>query len=140
MLKKAIDIATRAHEGQTDKAGKPYIEHPLRVMERCGNEPDKICAVLHDVVEDTDLTLEDLRAEGFSEAVLEVLGLVTKRPGEGYKVFIERICANPAACRVKLADLADNMDLSRLAQPTEEDFRRLEKYERAVERIRAAIE
>lgn len=140
MIKKAIRIATRAHDGQTDKAGKPYIEHPLRVMEKCGNETDKICAVLHDVIEDTDLTLEDLRAEGFSEEVLEVLDLVTKQPGEDYEAFIERICANPAACRVKLADLADNMDLSRLAQPTEEDFRRLEKYERAVERIRAAIE
>src|SRR6056297_982830 len=139
MLEKAIRIATEAHEGQTDKAGKEYILHPLRVMSNCKSNTEKICAVLHDVIEDTEITLNDLKNEGFSDEILTVLDLLTKRPGENYDSFIGRVCSNESACRVKIADLKDNMDLSRLGQPTEEDLKRQDKYEKALERINSVL-
>ncbi len=136
MLERAIQIAAKAHEGQRDKAGQPYILHPLRVMFRTDTEIERICAVLHDVVEDTPITMEILKDEGFSPDVIAVLDALTKRQGESYDDFISRVLMNETACRVKLADLADNMDLSRLDTPSEEDYRRIEKYQRAAARIR----
>lgn len=135
MLNKAIEIATRAHAGQVDKGGEPYILHPLRVMLSRENELERICAVLHDVVEDSDITLDDLRREGFPEEVITVLDCLTKRNGESYDVFIDRILKTETACRVKLADLCDNMDISRIENPTEKDFARIKKYREAADRI-----
>lgn len=140
MLEKAILIAANAHQGQKDKAGQPYILHPLRVMFSVNGEIERICAVLHDVIEDTEVTLDDLRNEGFSEEVLSALDALTKRDGENYDDFITRILPNPIACRVKLADLRDNMDLSRIKNPTEKDYQRIEKYRNAVEKIKKALE
>lgn len=139
MLEKAIQIAVKAHEGQKDKAGQPYILHPLRVMLRTDSEIERICAVLHDVIEDTPITLQILRDEGFAPEVLNVLDLLTKRKGESYDDFINRILTNETACRVKLADLADNMNLSRIQTPSEEDYKRVGKYQRAVSRIQRCI-
>lgn len=135
MLNKAIEIANRAHGGQVDKAGQPYILHPLRVMLSMENELEMICAVLHDVVEDSDITFSDLRREGFSEEVIQVLNCLTKREGETYDDFIERVLVNKTARRVKLADLRDNMDLSRIKSPTEKDMERMKKYQNAADRI-----
>ena len=135
MLNKAIEIAVRAHVGQTDKGGTPYILHPLRVMLTRDNELERICAVLHDVVEDADITFDDLRKEGLSEEVITVLDCLTKRQGETYDDFIRRVLENEAACSVKLADLMDNMNLTRIQNPTEKDMGRLKKYKEAVERI-----
>ena len=135
MLNKAITIATTAHDGQFDKAGAPYIFHPLRVMMAGKNDIERICGVLHDTIEDSDITLEFLQKEGFSEDVLAVLDCLTKRHGENYDDFISRILKNKTACLVKLADLHDNMDLSRISDPTDEDKARIEKYSRAIERI-----
>jgi (p)ppGpp synthase/HD superfamily hydrolase len=135
MLNKAIKIATTAHDGQFDKAGAPYIFHPLRVMMAGKSDIERICGVLHDTIEDSDITLEFLQKEGFSEEVLAVLDCLTKRRGENYDDFISRILENKTACLVKLADLHDNMDLSRISDPTDEDKARIEKYSRAVERI-----
>lgn len=135
MLEKAIQIAAKAHEGQKDKAGQPYILHPLRVMLRTDSEIERICAVLHDVIEDTPITLQMLRDEGFTPEVLNALELLTKRQDESYDDFISRILTNETACRVKLADLYDNMNLSRIQTPTEEDYKRVDKYKRAVSRI-----
>ncbi|WP_458408140.1 GTP pyrophosphokinase [Anaerotignum sp.] len=135
MLEKAVKLAEKAHQGQVDKGGHPYILHPKRVMERCETETEKITAMLHDVLEDSDYTLENLREEGFSEEILEALVCLTHQKGEGYMAYIERICCNPLAARVKCADLQDNMDLSRIPHPTEKDFRRLEKYKKAKARI-----
>ncbi len=140
MLEKAIQKAAQAHEGQKDKAGQPYILHPLRVMLRTDNEIERICAVLHDVIEDTPITLEMLKDDGFPSEVLTVLEALTKRQGESYEDFISRVLENETACRVKLADLADNMDLSRLQAPSEEDFQRVEKYKKAVARIKERLE
>ena len=136
MLNKAIEIAARAHAGQTDKAGEPYIFHPLRVMLSCNTELTRICAVLHDVIEDTEITLDALRSEGFSEEVIAVIDFLSRRENESYDNFIGRIMENETACYVKLADLADNMRLSRIPDPQDEDVARIKKYEKATERIR----
>ena len=136
MLNKAIEIAVRAHSDQVDKAGEPYILHPLRVMLSGKDEVERICGVLHDVIEDTNITFDDLRKEGFSEEVITVLDCLTKHYGENYEDFIDRVLDNDIACRVKLSDLKDNLDLTRIENPTEKDYDRIKKYEKAVERIK----
>ena len=135
MLNKAIKIATTAHDGQIDKAGAPYIFHPLRVMMAGKSDIERICGVLHDTIEDSDITLEFLQKEGFPEEILAILDCLTKRHGESYDDFISRILKKKTACLVKLADLHDNMDLSRISDSTDEDKARIEKYSRADERI-----
>lgn len=139
MFEKAEQIAEKAHRGQKDKGGHPYILHPKRVAERCETEEEKITAILHDVLEDSEYTLDDLRKEGFAEDILVALTYLTHRAGEGYTEYIERICENPLAVRVKHADLLDNMDISRISHPTEKDFARLEKYRKAKGRIEAEL-
>jgi len=137
-LNKAIEIAAKAHTGQVDKGGNPYILHPLRVMQNfCESESEavKICAVLHDVVEDTDITLDDLRVEGFSKEIITALDCLTKRDSESYDDFINRVLTNEIACKVKNGDLADNMDLTRIPNPTEKDKERIKKYRKAADRI-----
>lgn len=128
-LERAIAIAAMAHAGQVDKAGQPYILHPLRVMLRMEDELERIVAVLHDVVEDTPVTLEQLAREGFSEEILQAIEALTKRPGETRLQAAVRAAQHPVARRVKLADVADNMDLSRIPNPTEQDYARLQEYE-----------
>ena len=135
MLSKAIEIAARAHDGFNDKCGEPYILHPLRVMLSRKEELERICAVLHDVIEDTELTLDDLRNEGFSEEVILILDCLTKRPGEKYEDYISRIITNENACHIKLADLNDNMDPSRMICYDQDSEARLEKYKNAKRRI-----
>ncbi|UVL82268.1 HD domain-containing protein [Pseudomonas sp. B21-028] len=136
-LEKAIAISARAHEGQADKGGSPYILHPLKVMLRLSRHEERIVAVLHDVIEDTHVTLADLRNEGFSEAILAAIESLTKREGESYQVFIERAGRDPLARRVKLADLAENSDLSRIDRPSQNDLERVEKYRKAAEYLMA---
>lgn len=128
MLSKALQIVIKAHNNQTDKAGQPYIFHLLRVSEKGQTEIEKICGLLHDLIEDTDWTFEDLKEEGFSDEIIEILDCVTKRENENYNDFIRRIEQNQLAIRVKLNDLKDNMDITRLAEITEKDKERLNKY------------
>ncbi len=127
-LDKAIQIAVTAHAEQTDKGGDPYILHPLRVMLRMTTEEERIAAVLHDVVEDSEFTFESLTAEGFSANVLSALDALTKRPGETRIEAAYRAARHPLARLVKLADNAENSDLSRIPNPTEKDYERLEQY------------
>ena len=129
MLEKAIEIAARAHTGQVDKAGEPYILHPLRVMSQVTGRHERMAAVLHDVVEDTSVTLEGLRSQGFPEPVLEAIEALTKRDGETRIEAARRARANPIAREVKIADVRDNMDLRRIPYPTDVDFARLREYE-----------
>ena len=131
MLEKALQIALEAHKEQTDKAGAPYLLHLIRVMNAGQTENEKICGILHDLVEDTPWTFEDLRREGFSVEVIRDLVCVTKQPNEPYTHFIERIKKNSLATKVKLNDLRDNMDITRLTFITEEDTQRLNKYLKA---------
>lgn len=130
MLEKAIEIAVEAHRGQVDKAGKIYILHPLRVMLRGQNETEQILGILHDVVEDTPVTIEMLRLEGFSEEILESLNALTKKKGEPYGDAINRVLQIPLATQVKLYDMEDNLNRDRIPYPTEQDERRFAKYTR----------
>jgi len=135
-LERAIAIAATAHAGQVDKGGAPYILHPLKVMLRMSTLEERIVAVLHDVVEDCGISLDDLRKEGFSEEVLSAIESVTKVAGESYEDFVERAAQNPIGRVVKLADLEENSDLSRIASPSWEDLERIEKYRRPIGRLR----
>jgi (p)ppGpp synthase/HD superfamily hydrolase len=130
-LEDAIMLAVEAHQGQRDKIGQPYILHPLRVMFRLDTEPERIVGVLHDVIEDTKYTAEDLRKMGHSEETIEALDCVTRREGESYETFVLRSKTNPIARKVKLADLEDNMDIRRMAGVTEKDMERLVRYRKA---------
>jgi hypothetical protein len=131
-LNRAIEIATKAHEGSTDKYGAPYINHVTRVMDLGQNDNEKIVGVLHDVIEDTQWTFEDLEKEGFSIEVIEALKCVTKTSeDEDYAEFITRVKINPLAVKVKLNDLTDNMDIKRMPEVLESDLKRLNKYLKA---------
>lgn len=131
-IKRAIEIATKGHEGQVDKTGQPYIGHPLRVMNMGISDNEKIVGVLHDVIEDSDWTFEQLIAEGFSTEVIAALRCVTKlSENEPYDKFIQRVKKNPLAVKVKINDLTDNMDIRRLAYISEKDVKRLRKYLKA---------
>jgi (p)ppGpp synthase/HD superfamily hydrolase len=132
-LEHAIALAAKAHEkGKPDKGGAPYILHPLRVMLAVSTTEERIAAVLHDVIEDSDWTIERLRNEGFAEPVLRALEALTKREGEDYEDFVRRAGKDPIARRVKLADMRDNCDLTRIPHPNDEDRRRTEKYKRGI--------
>src|SRR3989338_258253 len=131
-LEEAIGIATAAHKGQVDKAGKPYILHSLRVMLKMPSIELMIIAVLHDGIEDSTLTYEDLRQKGFSATIISAVEALTKREGETYEVFISRVKTNMLARSVKIADIEDNLDITRIAQPSSRDYERLEKYKKAL--------
>ena len=130
-LEDAISIAAEAHRGQRDKAGAVYLLHPLRLMLRMDSEAAMMAAVLHDVVEDSDWTLDRLQARGFSPPVLRAVDALTRRPGEAYEAFIDRARTDSVARRVKIADLEDNMDIRRIGEVTEKDAARLTKYHRS---------
>lgn len=130
-IENAIALAIKAHYGQVDKAGNPYILHVLRVMLALDTETEMIAGVLHDVVEDSGYSLSDLKKTGFPDEIITTLDCLTKRDSENYKDYIERIKPNPVAMRVKLADLEDNMDINRLSNPCKEDISRFEKYKKA---------
>jgi (p)ppGpp synthase/HD superfamily hydrolase len=139
LLQRAIAIAAKAHEGQVDKAGNPYLDHPLFVMENVNSLEQKIVAVLHDAVEDSELTLEQLRSEGFPEVLVSAIAAITKIEGEAYATYLERVIANPIALRVKIADVTHNLDLRRIANPTEADFQRIAKYKKVLSQLCAAL-
>jgi len=135
-IEDAIALAVEAHRGATSKGGEPYILHVLRVMLAQKSEEARRVAVMHDVVEDTSITLEDLRRRGFPERELAAIDALTRRKdSETYEEFIARVKTNPLARRVKLADLADNLDVRRLAVVDEEARARLERYRRALREL-----
>lgn len=131
LTKKALRIAARAHKDQTDKTGLPYILHPVIAATGVEGEYETCAALLHDVVEDTDVTLDDLREEGMPEEVLDALSLLTHIDGVPYMDYVAAIKQNHVARAVKLADLSHNMQLERLDEVTEEDLERLEMYKAA---------
>lgn len=137
-LEDAIALAVQAHRGQADHYGQPYVLHPLRVMLRVDSDYERMAGVLHDVVEDTPHTLEDLRSMGYPEEVVEAVDCLTRRPTETYGALIERAAANPIARRVKLADLEDNMDIRRMSAVTEKDLERLQRYLTAWRRLKGS--
>ena len=138
-LQRALEIAVESHKTQKQKDGTPYALHPIRLSMSLQTEEEKIVAMLHDVVEDTDWTFEDLEREGFNENVMAALRLLTHIDGSPYEEYVERLASNHLAKSVKKADLTDNMDFKRIPEPTEKDFARLQKYHRAWRRLRDEV-
>ncbi|MBP0019585.1 MAG: GTP pyrophosphokinase [Cyanobacteria bacterium SBLK] len=140
LLEKAIALAKKAHAGQIDKAGKPYINHPLRVMTALEGLDEKIVGVLHDTIEDSDLTLADLDRFGFPDSIIQAIDSLSKRPQENYDDYLTRVMGNPLALKVKIADMTDNANLNRIANPTERDYQRQAKYIKTLPKLRARLE
>jgi (p)ppGpp synthase/HD superfamily hydrolase len=134
-LEKALQLATLKHAGQTDKAGLPYILHPVYVSLCVETEDEKIVALLHDILEDTDTTEQELLDIGISTAQLDAIKLLTKPPKESYMQYIARVANNKIARNVKKADLRHNMELERLPKITEKDVIRHTKYKNVLNYI-----
>ena len=133
MERKAYEIAKKAHDGQFDKGARPYIEHPLRVAHSFrDNYQARIVALLHDVIEDSDFTYEDIFNEGFDEDIIEALRVITKEDNIDYMSYIKNVYSNELARMVKIEDLKHNMDLSRIPNPTDADYTRVDKYKDAL--------
>ena len=132
LTQKALAICFDAHKDQRDKSGAPYVFHPFHLAEQLESEAEICVALLHDVVEDTHYTIDDLRAAGFPEEVLEAIALMTHDKAEPYMDYVARIRKNPIARRVKLADLTHNSTLERMDAPTPKDLARREKYLAAI--------
>lgn len=141
MLAHAIALAATAHRDQTDKAGRPYIMHCLKVMHYLRSDDDELMAiaVLHDVIEDTSTTYADLRIAGLSERIINGIRSMTKQRGQTPDEYLNQVLANPDAVRVKMADLRHNSDIRRLKGVTDKDVRRIEKYNRMYERLKQHV-
>ena len=138
-LATALALATERHAGQVDKAGVDYIQHPMRVMQKLDSEEAKIVAVLHDILEDTPTTSEELAQLGFSEAIVKAIYALTKQPNEHRFEAMQRTARNALACQVKLADLDDNMDLSRPPNPSSKDLKRMAQYQQVQHYLQQAL-
>lgn len=134
-LDKALQIACTAHHGQKDRYGEPFILHPLRVMMRCELENEQIVALLHDVVERSDRSLEDLRGYGFAEAIVAAVERLTKLEGEPYLEYIARARGDSLARAVKRADLQDHIDVIAAREPEDDSAERLERYRQAMQAL-----
>ena len=132
MIDIALAIAKKAHAGQVDKAGVDYIQHPLYVASQVKTEQEKTVALLHDVIEDSDVTADDLLASGLSNEVVTAVQILTKKKGQSYQEYLEKVKSNNLARIVKLADLKHNLDLSRLKSVTNTDYERVKKYKNAI--------
>lgn len=137
MTKKAMKLCFEAHKDQVDKSGMPYVFHPFHLAEQMHDEKTTIVALLHDVIEDTDYTFEDLRAAGFDNEIIEALKLMTHDDSVPYMEYVTAIKSNPIASAVKLADLEHNSDLSRLDVIDEKALKRKEKYTTAIALLKA---
>ncbi|HBP6378489.1 GTP pyrophosphokinase [Pseudomonas aeruginosa] len=135
LIELALHRALKAYGGKVDKAGKPYILHPLRLAARLDDQISQSVALLHDVIEDSDTTEDDLREEGFPESVISAVVALTRRKGESYEAFIDRVRVHPLARKIKLLDIEDNMNLLRLNAVSENDLKRIAKYHRAWKRL-----
>lgn len=135
MLDRALQIAVKAHRGQREGHGLPYVLHPIRVMLRMRTDEERIVALLHDVVEHTDWRFKDLRKEGFRDRIVRAVDQLTKRPGEDYDAYIERLRPHRLARAVKMADLRDNLDQCRGPRTTAKDRMRIVRYEAALAKL-----
>ena len=133
MLELAFSIATEAHRGQFDKAGIDYIEHPIFVASQVDSEEEKAVALLHDVIEDSSVTAEELLNAGLPETVVTAVQILSKKKGQDYQTYLKTVKSNPLARAVKLADLKHNSDLSRLETITDKDLEGLEKYKKTID-------
>ena len=131
LIEKSLQIALRAYSGKTDKAGREYILHPLRVMAKMNTEIEMSAALLHDVIEDSEITAEQLLAEGIPAEVVEAVQFLSKNEGEEYQDFVIRAKKNQLAAKVKIADIEDNIDVLRLQSLDDYDLARVKKYHSA---------
>lgn len=132
LLELAIEVATKAHEGQVDKGGNPYILHPTAVASTVDGTENKIVAYLHDIVEDTEITLEDLREMGFTDKIVNSVKAITKSKNITYEDYLKSVKEDSIARQVKMADIKHNMDITRIPNPTKKDFTRIKKYKKAL--------
>ena len=132
LTKKALSVCFNAHKDQVDKTGLPYVFHPFHLAEQMDDELSTVCALLHDVVEDTSLTFDDLLNMGFSNSVIQVLKLLTHDDGVPYMDYVKNLATNPTAKKVKIADLNHNLDQTRLDEIDECAISRVEKYKLAL--------
>lgn len=139
-LDKAVALACKVHAGQIDKSGQPYILHPLRLMLKFQDENARIVSVLHDVVEDGNVTLNELRQLGLCELVVSAIDFLSKKPYEPYEEFILRLSSNELARKVKIEDIKDNLDLTRLQSIRDDDLIRIEKYHKALQYLISDID
>lgn len=133
LLELALSIATEAHRGQFDKVGIDYIEHPIFIASQVDSEEEKAVALLHDVIEDSPVTAEELLNAGLPETVVTAVQILSKKKGQDYQTYLKTVKSNPLARAVKLADLKHNSDLSRLETITDKDLEGLEKYKKAID-------
>ncbi|MFK8013572.1 MAG: hypothetical protein AB8B80_16155 [Marinicellaceae bacterium] len=138
-LEKSLEIALKAHTGQIDKAGQPYILHPLRIMAKMQSQEEMAVALLHDVIEDSDYTAEDLLKAGINKTVVKAVQCLSKNKGESYDKFITRVLKNKLAAKVKLADIEDNINVLRLNSVTDQDLKRIAKYHKAWHKIKDSL-
>ena len=131
LREKAMQLCNNLHSGQKDKGGNDYTLHPMRVSDSCNSDEEKIVALLHDTIEDGGITPDYLLMQGFSHDIVDAVISVTRNKGEDYVDFIQRCRINPIGRRVKIADLKDNMDITRLKELTRKDIERLKKYHKA---------
>lgn len=136
IIEKSLEIALKAYAGQTDKAGKAYILHPLRIMAKMETDEEMCVALLHDVIEDSDFTAEDLIDNGIPANVVNTVQYLTKNTGENYEAFIDRVLENKLAAKIKLADIEDNINVLRLNTVTDKDLERIAKYHKAWHKIK----
>ncbi|OGF68035.1 MAG: hypothetical protein A2Y62_19365 [Candidatus Fischerbacteria bacterium RBG_13_37_8] len=139
LLQKALEIAMKAHEGQVDKVGLPYFLHVVAVSEMGKTLEQKIVGLLHDVIEDSSWTLNDLKKLGFPEEILDAIDRLTKRKNESIKDYLSRVKGSRLSLEVKLNDLSHNMDISRISNPAEKDFKRIEKYKSQKKELEEAL-
>lgn len=139
LIRKAYCLSKNAHKGQVDKAGRDYFLHPCVVAENVHTVNEKVVALLHDVVEDTEVSLQDLEDAGFPRVVVDAVDAITKRAGEAYDKYIERVKNNRIALIVKISDMQHNSDISRIKDPKEEDYERVKKYRTKIHELTAHL-
>ncbi len=134
LINEALKIAQKAHKGQKDKGGNDYLLHPVTVALHCDTEKERVVALLHDVIEDSDMSLEDLSI--FDKDIIEAVIAITRREDQSREDYIKQVCSNEIARKVKIADLANNMDLSRIENITQKDLDRIERYKKEIEYLK----
>lgn len=137
MIDLAYSIAEKAHAGQKDKGGQDYFNHPLYVASLVATKNEKIVALLHDVVEDTDITIDYLKQQGFSCDIIDAIDAITKQENEPYEEYLKRLIQNKLAFSVKIADMTHNSDITRIPNPKQKDFDRVKKYKDKIEYLKS---
>jgi (p)ppGpp synthase/HD superfamily hydrolase len=135
LIEKSLEIALKAYIGQKDKAGATYILHPLRIMAKMQSQEEMAVALLHDVIEDSDMNANDLLKAGIPSTVVDAVTLLSKQAGDSYEGFIDKVMLNPLAAKIKKADIEDNINILRLDTVTDKDLQRIAKYHRAWKKL-----